>query len=63
MAYGRICSGYSFKMFFEMSKAPTELIIGALSEQTGVNVETIRYYEREGLLPNAPRMAGGHPCL
>ena len=47
-------------MFFDMSKAPTELTIGALSEQTGVDVETIRYYEREGLLPNAPRTAGGH---
>jgi MerR family transcriptional regulator, mercuric resistance operon regulatory protein len=43
-----------------MSKVPTELTIGALSEQTGVNVETIRYYEREGLLPSAPRTAGGH---
>jgi hypothetical protein len=43
-----------------MNKGPTELTIGALSEQTGVNVETIRYYEREGLLPSAPRTAGGH---
>ena len=43
-----------------MSKALTELTIGALSQQTGVNVETIRYYEREGLLPSAPRTAGGH---
>jgi MerR family mercuric resistance operon transcriptional regulator len=60
MPYARICGGYSFKMFFDMSKAPTELTIGALSEQTGVNVETIRYYEREGLLPSAPRTAGGH---
>ena len=34
--------------------------IGALSEQTGVNIETIRYYEREGLLPHPPRTAGGH---
>jgi MerR family mercuric resistance operon transcriptional regulator len=47
-------------MFFDMSKAPAELSIGALSEQTGVSVETIRYYEREGLLPSAPRTAGGH---
>jgi MerR family transcriptional regulator, mercuric resistance operon regulatory protein len=43
-----------------MSKGPTGLTIGALSEQTGVNVETIRYYEREGLLPSAPRTTGGH---
>ena len=29
MPYARICSGYSFKMFFDMSKAPTRLTIGA----------------------------------
>lgn len=34
--------------------------IGALSRRSGVNVETIRYYERIGLLPSAPRTAGGH---
>jgi MerR family transcriptional regulator, mercuric resistance operon regulatory protein len=43
-----------------MRKIATELTIGALSDETGVNVETIRYYEREGLLPRAPRTAGGH---
>jgi MerR family transcriptional regulator, mercuric resistance operon regulatory protein len=42
-----------------MSRVATELSIGALSERTGVHVETIRYYEREGLLPSAPRTAGG----
>ena len=36
------------------------LAIGALSEQTGVNIETIRYYERIGLLPNPPRSLGRH---
>lgn len=35
------------------------LLIGALSEATGVNVETIRYYERAGLLPSPPRSSGG----
>jgi len=60
LPYARTCSGYSFKRFFDMRKVPSELTIGALSEQTGVNVETIRYYEREGLLPSAPRTAGGH---
>lgn len=34
--------------------------IGALSQSTGVNIETIRYYERIGLLPPPPRSAGRH---
>jgi MerR family mercuric resistance operon transcriptional regulator len=38
--------------------APTT--IGALSGRTGVNIETIRYYERIGLLPAPPRSAGRH---
>lgn len=33
--------------------------IGPLSAQTGVNIETIRYYERIGLLPAPPRTQGG----
>jgi MerR family mercuric resistance operon transcriptional regulator len=39
----------------------TEIQIGELSRQTGYNVETIRYYERVGLLPHplaAPRGIG-----
>ncbi|MGD9883136.1 MAG: helix-turn-helix domain-containing protein [Reyranella sp.] len=34
--------------------------IGALSEQSGANIETIRYYERIGLLPKPARSAGGY---
>ncbi len=34
--------------------------IGTLSKRTGCNVETIRYYERIGLLPRAVRSQGGH---
>lgn len=34
--------------------------IGILSKRSGVNVETIRYYERIGLLPAPPRSAGGY---
>ena len=34
--------------------------IGELSRQTGVNVETIRYYERIGLLARPPRTRAGH---
>ena len=34
--------------------------IGRLSQHTGCNIETIRYYERIGLLPAPPRSRGGH---
>jgi MerR family transcriptional regulator, mercuric resistance operon regulatory protein len=36
------------------------LTIGALSKRTRVNVETIRFYERIGILAKPPRSAGGH---
>jgi MerR family transcriptional regulator, mercuric resistance operon regulatory protein len=36
------------------------LPIGDLSRDTGVNIETIRYYERIGLLPAPPRSEGRH---
>ena len=34
--------------------------IGVLSERSGVNIETIRYYERVDLLPKPARSAGGY---
>ncbi|HKW95602.1 MAG TPA: helix-turn-helix domain-containing protein [Methylomirabilota bacterium] len=34
--------------------------IGALSKRTGCNIETIRYYERIGLMAPATRSDGGH---
>lgn len=34
--------------------------IGWLSRRTGCNIETIRYYERVGLLPLAPRSGSGY---
>lgn len=34
--------------------------IGVLSGRSGVNIETIRYYERAGLLPKPERSAGGY---
>lgn len=36
------------------------MTVGRLAESTGVNIETVRYYEREGLLPKPERSAGGH---
>jgi len=36
------------------------IAIGALSKHTGTNIETIRYYERIGLLPAPARSSGGY---
>ncbi len=36
------------------------LTIGKVSRETGCNIETIRFYEREGILPSPQRTAGGH---
>jgi hypothetical protein len=41
-----------------MEATPARLAIGALSQRTGCQVETIRYYERIGLLPAPGRSAG-----
>lgn len=37
-----------------------QLTIGELAKQGGVNLETIRYYERKGLLPKPPRTSSGY---
>lgn len=34
--------------------------IGELAQRSGVNIDTVRYYEREGLLPLAQRLASGY---
>ena len=39
--------------------AVSGLPIGALSKLTSCNIETIRYYERIGLMPAPPRTVGG----
>lgn len=31
-----------------------------VAQQAGVNAQTLRYYERRGLLPNPPRTVGGY---
>ena len=36
------------------------IAIGVLSKRTGTHIETIRYYERAGLLPLPTRSAGGY---
>ena len=37
-----------------------DLTIGKLAEQAGVNVETIRYYQRRGLLDEPRKPIGGY---
>lgn len=39
------------------------LKISELSNLSGVSVETVRYYERNGLLPAAPRNSSGYRCF
>lgn len=36
----------------------TQLTIGALAKAGGVGVETVRYYQRQGLMEEPPRPAG-----
>lgn len=40
--------------------ASSTLSIGAVARRAGVGVDTIRYYEREGLLPEPLRRASGY---
>ena len=41
-------------------KQTEEFSIGVLSERSGVNIETIRYYEKIGVMPTPARSAGGY---
>ena len=36
------------------------LTIGRLSKEAGVNIETIRYYEKIGIMPEPRRSTGGN---
>ena len=42
-----------------MKSAPGSLTVGALADAAGVNVETVRFYQRRGLMPRPQRPAGG----
>ena len=43
-----------------MKSGKTELSRGMLAQRSGVNGETIRYYEKIGLMPDPMRTSGGH---
>ena len=36
------------------------MTIGRLAKEAGVNVETVRYYQRRGLIDEPPKPGGGH---
>lgn len=37
-----------------------KMTIGQLARQAGVHIETVRFYERRGLIPEPPRRASGY---
>lgn len=41
-------------------KGADHITTSGLAKQSGVNLETIRYYERAGLLPKPPRSISGY---
>jgi MerR family copper efflux transcriptional regulator len=43
-----------------MNATHTPMTIGAVAKRVGVAIDTIRYYEREGLLPEPLRRASGY---
>lgn len=43
-----------------MDTQSTPMTIGAVAKRVGVAIDTIRYYEREGLLPEPLRRASGY---
>jgi MerR family copper efflux transcriptional regulator len=43
-----------------MNTQTASMTIGAVAKRVGVAIDTIRYYEREGLLPEPERRASGY---
>src|SRR5439155_6621209 len=61
----KLCSNYRLKRFLsegkpDMNVTSGGLAIGVLSKRTRCKVETIRYYEKAGLLPVPSRSPGGY---
>src|SRR6266852_5932029 len=60
---GRVCTNSRLKAFFGEGGGMDQvgrIAIGRMSKHTGTNIETIRYYERVGLLPAPARSSGGY---
>ncbi len=43
-----------------MRSSQSVFSVGELASRAGSKVETVRYYERAGLMPDPPRTPGGH---
>ena len=43
-----------------MNKPERRITRGILAKHSGINIETIRYYEQIGLMPDPKRSDGGH---
>ena len=43
-----------------VTETSTQLTIGRMAEQAGVGIDTVRFYERRGLLPEPRRTAAGY---
>jgi len=43
-----------------MDTTMSTMTVGKLAKTTGINIETVRFYEREGLMPKPERTSGGH---
>ena len=43
-------------------KTQTSLSIGAVAKESGFSIDTIRFYERQGLLPEPERRPSGYRC-
>ena len=51
--------GVGFIIYLEVEEMKS-LTIGQLAREAQVNVETVRYYERRGLMPEPPRRESGY---
>lgn len=56
----KACSRYKVKAAFEEEKTVANMRIGELAGRLVLNAQTIRYYERIGLLPKPERTEAGY---
>ena len=55
-----LAPGFMLQSKDEGGRPMQTMTIGSLAKQAGVNIDTIRYYERNGLLPPPTRRASGY---